>query len=84
MIYASGDRLYPHQVRAATFDRRWRGWDPGQVEALLGRVADEMARLQREVVTANTEAERIRQALRQWQSRHNACRHPTDQPQGGR
>ncbi|WP_269764259.1 MULTISPECIES: hypothetical protein [Micromonospora] len=35
-------------------------------------------------VTANTEAERIRQALRQWQSRHNGCRRPADHPQGGR
>ncbi|MGN9915355.1 DivIVA domain-containing protein [Micromonospora palomenae] len=57
--------------------------DPGRRRAhrrrpwhdYLNRVADELERLHRELTTANTEAERIRQALRQWQSRHTACRH---------
>ncbi|WP_025620248.1 hypothetical protein [Salinispora cortesiana] len=31
-------------------------------------------------VPANTEAERIRQPLRQWQSRHTDCCHQTDAP----
>ncbi|MEV6690355.1 DivIVA domain-containing protein [Micromonospora sp. NPDC051196] len=84
MIYMSGERLHPHHVRAATFDRRWRGLDPSQVDTLLVQVADEMDRLHRELVTANTEAERIRQALRQWQSRHAGCRHPALNPAGGR
>lgn len=70
MIYRSGERLGPHLVRAATFRvRRWRGLDPDQVYAFLRRVADEMDRLHRETATARTEAERIRQGLRQWQSR---------------
>ncbi|MBQ1051221.1 DivIVA domain-containing protein [Micromonospora sp. C51] len=70
MIYLSGERLHPHQVRAVDFDRRWRGLDPRQVYDYLNRAADEIDRLHRELTTANTEAERIRQALRQWQSRH--------------
>ncbi|GGM21387.1 hypothetical protein GCM10011608_02560 [Micromonospora sonchi] len=84
MIYLTGKRLHPHHVRAATFDRRWRGIDPAQVYDYLGRVADEMDRLHRELTTANTEAERIRQALRQWQSRHHNCRHARHQAGEGR
>ncbi|PZG00855.1 DivIVA domain-containing protein [Micromonospora deserti] len=75
MIYVTGERLHPHHIRAAVFDTRWRGLDPGQVHDYLNRVADELDRLHRELTTANTEAERIRQALRQWQSRHTGWRH---------
>jgi hypothetical protein len=35
---------------------------------------DELARLEREAVTSRTEAERIREGLRQWQARHVGCR----------
>ncbi len=77
MIYTTGGRLYPHDVRAAAFDTRWRGLDPRQVDDYLNRIAGELDRLHRDLATANTEAERIRQALRQWQSRHNGCRHTT-------
>jgi len=83
MIYLTGERLRSHQVRAAVFDRRWRGLDPAQVRDHLDSVADEMERLHRELTTARTEAERIRQALRQWQSRHKHCRHrDLDTPDG--
>ncbi|MET8310912.1 DivIVA domain-containing protein [Micromonospora sp. NPDC005173] len=75
MIYVTGERLQPHHARVASFDTRWRGLDPDQVRAYLNQVADELERLHRELTTANTEAERIRQALRQWQSRHTGCRH---------
>ncbi|MFD2764762.1 DivIVA domain-containing protein [Micromonospora eburnea] len=75
MIYGTRNRLLPHHVRAAVFDRRWRGLDPTQVRDHLEHVADELERLHRELITATTEAERIRQALRQWQSRHGHCRH---------
>ncbi|WP_327032447.1 DivIVA domain-containing protein [Micromonospora ureilytica] len=70
MSFATGDRLPPPQVRAATFDKRWRGLHPDQVRDYLDRVADELERLHRELITANTETERIRRALRQWQARH--------------
>jgi DivIVA domain-containing protein len=80
MIYRSGQRLHPHDLRAAAFDTRRRGLDPEQVYGYLHRVADELDRLHRELTTATTEAERIRQALRQWQSRHTGCRHPTTSP----
>ncbi|TDB73472.1 DivIVA domain-containing protein [Micromonospora sp. KC723] len=75
-MYRAMQRLLPQHVRAATFDRRrWRGLDPEQVYAYLDRLADELERLTRDLCTANTEGERIRQALRQWQSRHADCRH---------
>lgn len=69
-------RLFSSQVHAATFARRrWRGLDPEQVYAYLDRVADGLERLTREASTAHTEGELIRQALRQWQSRHADCQH---------
>ncbi|MFI7606710.1 DivIVA domain-containing protein [Micromonospora sp. NPDC049366] len=75
MIYLTGERLHPHDLRSAVFDTRWRGLDPDQVLDYLHRVADELERLHRELTTANTEAERTRQALRQWQSRYGSCQH---------
>ena len=75
MIYVTGERLHPHHARVAVFDTLWRGLDPNQVNDYLDRIADELDRLHRELATANTEAERIRQALRQWQSRHTGYRH---------
>ncbi|WP_200211325.1 DivIVA domain-containing protein [Micromonospora coerulea] len=81
MIYVTGDRLHSHHVRVAVFDTRWRGLDPDQVHDYLNQLADELERLHRELTTANTEAERIRQALRQWQSRHDNChRHDPGAP----
>lgn len=74
MSFATGDRLPPPQVRAATFDSRWRGLHPDQVRDYLHRVADELERLHRELITANSETERIRRALSHWQARYN-CRH---------
>jgi DivIVA domain-containing protein len=75
MIYVTGERLHPHHIRVAAFDTRWRGLDPEQVHVYLNQIADEIERLRHELTTANTEAERICQALRQWQSRHTDCRH---------
>lgn len=85
MTYPSEDRLRAYQVRSAIFDVRRRGLDPQQVHDYLGRVANEIDRLHRDLTTANTEAERIRQALRQWQSRHtDCCHHHTDAPHARR
>jgi DivIVA domain-containing protein len=74
VIYRSSGRLASYQVRARLFGTRWRGLDPEQVYAYLGQVADELARLEREAVTSRTEAERIREGLRQWKARHVGCR----------
>jgi DivIVA domain-containing protein len=80
MIYRAGERLGPYEVRAATFDTRWRGLDPDEVYAYLRQVADEMDRLLREAITAKTESSRIRQGLRQWQSRHVGCKFADPDP----
>ncbi|BCJ57917.1 DivIVA domain-containing protein [Micromonospora endophytica] len=69
MINSSEQRPLPQQVRAITFTTiRPRGLDPVQVYDYLNQVADELERLRRELTTANTEAERLRRALRRWQS----------------
>ncbi|MEN3613856.1 DivIVA domain-containing protein [Plantactinospora sp. ZYX-F-223] len=65
--------VQPSQVRAATFRSRWRGLDPEQVYAYLRRLADELEGLRRAESAARAEAERIRQGLRQCQSRHARC-----------
>jgi DivIVA domain-containing protein len=80
MIYRAGERLGPHEVRAATFGPRRRGLDPDEVYTYLRQVADEMDRLVREAITAKTESERIRQGLRQWQSRHVGCKFADPDP----
>jgi DivIVA domain-containing protein len=74
VIYRSRQRLLPHHVRAATFDVRQRGLDPDQVYDFLRQVADEPDRLSRNLTAANTEAERIRQAVRRWKPAPSACR----------
>ena len=78
MIYRSGERIRPHQIRAVTFGSQRRGLDPEEVYAYLSRVADELDHLLRAETTARTEVERIRQGLRQWQSRHANCRYAPD------
>nr|MDT0656689.1 DivIVA domain-containing protein [Micromonospora sp. DSM 115978] len=74
MMYRTGNRIAPYQVRAATFGRRWRGLDPDEVYGYLRQVADEMDGLLREVRTTSKELERIRQGLWQWRTRHIGCK----------
>ncbi|GAA3738719.1 hypothetical protein GCM10022225_22110 [Plantactinospora mayteni] len=76
MIYRSGERLRPAVIRVASavMRRRWRGLDPEEVYEFLRLVANEVERLEREATTARTQAERVRQGLRQWQSRHIGCK----------
>ncbi|MER7165237.1 DivIVA domain-containing protein [Micromonospora sp. NPDC000207] len=69
MTEPTGDRLYPCNVRAVAFDVRRRGLDPQRVGAYLDRIADELDRLNRDRITAESEAERIRRAVRRWQLR---------------
>ncbi|WP_234359440.1 DivIVA domain-containing protein [Plantactinospora sp. BC1] len=73
MTYRAGRRSQPSQVRATTFRSRWRGLDPEEVYAYLRRLADELENLRRAERIAHAEAERIRQDLRQWQTRHARC-----------
>lgn len=68
-------RLRPQDVRDATFaqaSRRRGGLDPDEVYAFLGRVADEMTRLQHELNAAMTDAARVKNALHEWQVQHAA------------
>ncbi|MFY1697015.1 MULTISPECIES: hypothetical protein [unclassified Solwaraspora] len=63
-------RLTGPAVRAMRFlPRRWRGGlDPDEVYGYLERVADEVDELRRELRMAWTEADRVRNALREWQT----------------
>ncbi|OZV75544.1 cell division protein DivIVA [Micromonospora echinospora] len=84
MIYLTGKRLGPHQIRSVEFDRCWRGLAPDQVRSHLDRVAGEVERLHRHIRAVEADGDRIRQALRCWQSEY-AQRRPADSgPRHGR
>ena len=73
--------LRPWQVRGRTFTTRRRGLDPVEVAAFLDRVAADLAAAQAEVVRGREETARIKDALREWQSRQaptmrDLARHP--------
>ncbi|WP_232624714.1 DivIVA domain-containing protein [Micromonospora sagamiensis] len=61
--------LRPWQVRDRLFTPRGRhGVDATEVRAFLDRVADDLTALYAEVARTHAEAERIRTALREWQT----------------
>lgn len=61
--------LRPWQVRNHTFTTRRRGLDPVEVAAFLDRVAGDLAAVEAEVARSRAETARIKDALREWQSR---------------
>ncbi|WP_416900734.1 DivIVA domain-containing protein [Micromonospora echinospora] len=61
--------LRPWQVRDRLFTPRGRhGVDAAEVRAFLDRVADDLTALYAEVARTHAEADRIKAALREWQS----------------
>ncbi|SCL51138.1 DivIVA domain-containing protein [Micromonospora yangpuensis] len=65
----AGGRLRPWQVRDRLFTPRGRhGVDAAEVRAFLDRVADDLAACYAEVAATHERADRIRDALREWQS----------------
>lgn len=61
-------RLRPWQVRQRRFATTWRGLHPAQVAAFLDRVANDLASLYKELAWVYEENQRIKDALRAWQS----------------
>jgi DivIVA domain-containing protein len=61
--------LRPWQVRGRRFGTTWRGLDPAEVAAFLDRVATDLAGVYAELGRSRAETDRIKNALRQWQSR---------------
>ncbi|BCL14227.1 DivIVA domain-containing protein [Micromonospora sagamiensis] len=57
------------RVRDRQFPLVRRGLDPGEVTAFLHRVADDLAALHAELDQIRNENARIKQSLRDWQSR---------------
>ncbi|TDB80026.1 DivIVA domain-containing protein [Micromonospora sp. KC721] len=77
--YGTGQpaRLTAHEVRTRTFAPRRRGVDPDEVRAFQSRVADELAGLHDQLRLLVQENDRIKQALRDWQTLHaRECRTP--------
>ena len=82
-LYLTGlpSRLTPHEVRTHAFDPRRRGVDPDQVREFQARVADELTELHRQVRLLAQENDRLKRALRDWQTMHaRECRPPNDGP----
>ncbi|MFJ8834321.1 DivIVA domain-containing protein [Micromonospora aurantiaca] len=74
-------RMTPHEVRTQAFDARRRGVDPDQVREFQTRVADELTELNRQVRLLAQENDRLKRALRDWQTMHaRECRPPNDGP----
>ncbi|MEO3744419.1 DivIVA domain-containing protein [Plantactinospora sp. B5E13] len=65
-------RPTPAEVRSVRFGRgRWRrGLDPDEVYGFLDRLADEMELLRRDIRVAREDADRVKAALRTWQTRN--------------
>ncbi|WP_262011804.1 DivIVA domain-containing protein [Micromonospora sp. Mcm103] len=82
-IYLTGlpARMTPHEIRTHAFDPRRRGVDPDQVREFQARVADELTELHRQVRLLAQENDRLKRALRDWQTMHaRECRPPNDGP----
>ncbi|ROO53030.1 DivIVA domain-containing protein [Micromonospora sp. Llam0] len=74
---AARPSISPGLVRDRQFlDRTRRGLDPAEVRAFLHLVADELAALRAELAMTRDENVRIKQALRDWQSRQFQARMP--------
>ncbi|MFD0783213.1 DivIVA domain-containing protein [Micromonospora azadirachtae] len=80
-VYRSGQpagypgRLTPHEVRTREFARGRSGVDPAEVREFQARVADELAVLNETVRLLSDENDRIKRALRDWQTMHaRECR----------
>ncbi|WP_307799100.1 DivIVA domain-containing protein [Micromonospora antibiotica] len=70
--------LTPHEVRTHEFPPRRRGVDPVEVRRFQTRLADELAALHQEIRALAQEHDRLRRALRDWQSRHARDCPPTN------
>lgn len=64
-------RINPAAVRGRQFPAQRRGVNAAEVRAFLSEVADELAALQRELIIVHQENERLKRALRDWQTRHS-------------
>ncbi|WP_245715893.1 DivIVA domain-containing protein [Micromonospora peucetia] len=72
-------RLTPHEVRTREFAARRRGVDLVEVREFQARVADELAMLNETVRQLSQENDRIKRALRDWQTMHaRECRPPQE------
>jgi cell division septum initiation protein DivIVA len=80
-LYGSGQpaRLTAHEARTRTFDPHRRGVDPDQVRDFQALVADELTDFHRRVRLLTEENDRLKRALRDWQTMHaRECRPPHD------
>jgi cell division septum initiation protein DivIVA len=72
-------RLTPHEARTRTFDPHRRGAHPDQVREFQAQVAEELTDLHRRIRLLTQENDRLKRALRDWQTLHaRECRPPDD------
>ncbi|MFY1635722.1 DivIVA domain-containing protein [Solwaraspora sp. WMMB335] len=68
-------RMSPDEVREHQFRTVRRGLDPAEVYAFLHRVAEDVSGLRDELRRTHDENDRIKYALREWQSEHMVRRY---------
>lgn len=68
------DRMMPIDLERVDLRKRVRGYDPGQVHALLARVADEWETLHREVNALREEASRLASANADFRAREDTLK----------
>ncbi len=66
--------LTPMDIQEATFEKRVRGYDPGQVRALLNRAAETLEATLKQLQTARDELETIRANEAEAQAREGELR----------
>ena len=66
--------VLPEEITTASLRRRWRGYDPAQVEALLSRIATDYAGALDRIATLAEERARYRADQRQLQQRLDEIR----------
>lgn len=77
-VYRSDGRrlLTPQEIRDRCFNPTRlgrRGLDPEEVHQFLKLVEADLGLLHQELAAAREEAERLKDALRDWQSQHSGC-----------
>ncbi len=59
-------------IRHRRFARTWRGYDPGQVQALLDHLAERLTELQAEADTARRETAQVKSELQDYRAREQS------------
>jgi cell division initiation protein len=66
--------LSPLEITQREFDRKFRGYDPEEVQTFLEQIADEMTRLLQEAADRSGQIQRLEAQVRAYQEREESLR----------